>query len=61
MVSIFLAYLIYLMWITGNPVMSKSFEFISIHQMGYTYLFACALAYSLMALLPAKEGVARTN
>jgi hypothetical protein len=57
MVSIFLSYFIYLMWIMGNPIMSKSFEFITSHQMGHVYLFACALAYSLMALLPASDRV----
>lgn len=55
MVSILLSYFIYLMWITGNPVMSKTFEFISVPQKGHLYLFACALAYSLMALLPASD------
>lgn len=60
-VSIFLSYFIYLMWITGNPVMSKSFEFISSPQMGHAYLFACALAYSLMALLPASERVSQNQ
>ncbi len=61
MVSIFLAYFIYLMWITGNPFISKSFEFISLHQLGYVYLFACALAYSFLALLPAKDGVSQNQ
>jgi hypothetical protein len=61
MVAIFLSYLIYLMWITGNPVMSKSFEFISSPQMGHIYLFACALAYSLIALLPASDRVVQNQ
>ncbi len=56
-ISIFFAYFIYLMWILGNPITSKSFEIIISHQMGHVYLFACALAYSLLALLPKSEKV----
>jgi hypothetical protein len=54
-VSIFFSYFLYLMWILGNPFMSKSFEIISVHHFGHYYLFACALAYSLLALLPASD------
>ena len=61
MVSIFLSYLIYLMWLTGNPIMSKTFEFITLSHMGHIYLFACALAYSLMALLPSTDRVSQNQ
>lgn len=57
--SIFLSYFIYLMWITGNPIINKKFEFISHAQLGHVYLFACALAYSLLALLPPSERVSK--
>ena len=60
-ISIFLSYFIYLMWITGNPLMSKTFEFISLPQMGHVYLFVCALAYSLMALLPASDRISQNQ
>ncbi len=56
-ISIFLVYSIFLVWILGNPFLSKSIEFIAEHQMGYLYLFACALAYSLLALLPKSENL----
>jgi hypothetical protein len=56
-ISVFLSYFIYLMWIMGNPIMSKSFEFLSTHHMGHFYLFVCALAYSLMGLLPESENI----
>lgn len=56
-ISVFLSYFIYLMWIMGNPIVSKNFEFLSTHHMGHIYLFACALAYSLMGLLPESEHV----
>lgn len=59
--SIFFSYFIYLMWILGNPIMSKSLEIISVHQMGHVYLLACALGYSLLALLPASERVTQSQ
>jgi len=55
MVSIVLSYIIYLMWILGNPLSSGSLEIIAVHRMGHAYLLATALAYSLLALLPASE------
>lgn len=54
-ISIFLVYFIFLVWILGNPFISRSMQFIPAHQMGYIYLFACALAYSLLALMPKTE------
>lgn len=56
-ISIFLVYSIFLVWILGNHFLSKSLEVISDHQMGYFYLFACALAYSLLGLLPKSESL----
>jgi hypothetical protein len=56
-ISIFFAYFIYLMWILGNPIMSKSIELLTDHQLGHVYLFACALSYSLLALLPISNRV----
>ena len=55
--SVFLVYFIFLVWILGNPFLSRSLEFISNPQMGYVYLFACALAYSLLGLLPKSESL----
>ncbi len=60
-VSIFLTYIIYLMWILGNPFANRSLEIISSHQMGHIYLFACALAYSLLALLPSSDKVSKNR
>ncbi len=54
-ISIFLVYSIFLVWLLGNPFLSKSAEFIADHQLGYIYLFTCALAYSLLALLPKSD------
>lgn len=56
-ISIFLVYLIFLDWILGNPIAGGSFVIRTDHQMGHLYLYACAVAYSLLALLPASERV----
>ena len=61
MVSIFFSYFIYLMWILGNPIMSKSAGIISIHQWGHVYLLASALAYSLLAMLPASDRLSQNQ
>ena len=60
-ISIVLVYFIFLIWILGNPILSRSFELIADHQMGYVYLFTCALAYSLMALLPKSDRVSENQ
>jgi len=54
-ISIFLVYFIFLVWILGNPFLSRSLELITAHQMGYIYLFVCALTYSLLAMLSKSE------
>ena len=59
--SIFFSYLIYLMWILGNPFVGKSVEIISMHEMGHVYLFASAFAYSLLALLPLSDKVSQNQ
>jgi hypothetical protein len=56
-ISIFFVYFTFLIWILGNPILNRSIELIEDHQLGYVYLFACALAYSLMALLPKSDQV----
>lgn len=53
--SIFLVYFVFLVWMLGNPFISKSIEIITEHQMGYFYLFASALAYSFLALFSKSE------
>jgi len=56
-ISIILVYCTFLIWITGNPIVNNSFEIISDPQYGYLYLFAVALLYSFLALLPKSEHV----
>lgn len=57
MISIFLVYFIFLDWILGNPLASMTFEIRTDHQMGYLYMYACAVAYSFLALLKGSERV----
>jgi hypothetical protein len=54
-ISIFIAYFIYLAWVTGNPFTGGGVAIRTEHQFGYLYLFAIAIAYSFLALLPQSE------
>ena len=60
-ISIFLVYFILLDWILGNPLLSKSVEVRSDHQMGYIYLYTIAMAYSFLALIPKSEGIRQSQ
>lgn len=56
-VSIFLVYFIFLIWLFGNPFLNGAFQVRAEHLMGYTYLYTVAMAYSFLALLRASEHV----
>ena len=56
-ISIIVVYLAFLLWMLNNPFMTRSLEVISDHQFGYIYLFASALLYSMLGLLPKSEKV----
>jgi len=56
-ITIIVVYFAFLIWMLNNPIMSRSLEVISDHQFGYIYLFASALLYSMLALLPKSEKV----
>ena len=56
-ISVFFVYFIFLNWILGNPLAGGSLEIRTDHQMGYIYLYICAVAYSLLALLTVSERV----
>jgi len=56
-ISIVVVYLAFLFWMLNNPFMSGSLEVISDHQFGYVYLFASALLYSMLGLLPKSEKI----
>jgi hypothetical protein len=54
-ISIILVYFTFLIWILGDPFVSHSAGIISAHQYSYLYLFACAMAYTLLTLLPKSD------
>jgi hypothetical protein len=53
--SIFLVYLINLLWLLNNPLMGHQLQVITNPQSGYIYLFIVSANYSLIALMPSKE------
>jgi hypothetical protein len=53
--SIVLVYFTFLIWILGNPFISHSAAVIAAHQYSYLYLFACAMAYTMLVLLPRSD------
>jgi len=56
-VFIFLVYLSHLNWILNSPFVTSKLEFISSPGIGYFYLFATGLLFSLLALIPKKENI----
>lgn len=55
--SIFLVYSIYLMWLMNNPIITKSLEAVSGHQYSHLYLFGFGLIYSSLGLLKSNEKI----
>ncbi|MGW8314731.1 MAG: hypothetical protein ACWGNV_03955 [Bacteroidales bacterium] len=59
--SIVLVYFSFLVWILGDPFVTHNAGVITSHQYSYLYLFACAMAYTFLTVLPRsdrfKEGV----
>lgn len=60
-ISIVLVYFTFLVWILGDPFVTHQAGIITSHQFSFIYLFACAMAYTFLTLLPRsdrfKEGV----
>ncbi|MFC2111515.1 hypothetical protein ACFLQ5_03600 [Bacteroidota bacterium] len=54
--SIFLVYSIILLWMFGNPFMGNQLLLITDPQFGIIYIFFAAATFSLLALMPVKEG-----
>lgn len=59
--SIFLVYLINLLWLLNNPLLGHSFQIIANPQSGYVYLFIISAIYSLIALMPSNEQEDNSN
>lgn len=56
-ISIFLVYFTFLVWIMSNPFLSGTFEIIADPHNGFIYLFICAMSYSFLAQFSKKERV----
>jgi hypothetical protein len=52
-ISNVLVYFTFLVWIFGDPFLTRSMALIPDHQFGHIYLFFCAIIYSLLAVIPA--------
>ncbi|MFC2089463.1 hypothetical protein ACFLT1_01705 [Bacteroidota bacterium] len=50
--SIFLVYIVFLLWFFNNPFISHEFKAAESLHLSYIYLIICALLYSVIALLP---------
>ncbi|HEY3373351.1 MAG TPA: hypothetical protein VGK10_21080 [Prolixibacteraceae bacterium] len=53
--TIFLSYLVIMLWMFNNPIMGHSMEIVSAHQYGYIYLYLVAAIFSLIAFMPVRD------
>jgi len=53
--TIFLAYLVIMLWMFNNPMMGHPLQIISTPQYGYIYLYLVSAIFSLIALMPSKD------
>lgn len=54
-ISIVMVYFTFLIWILGDPFITHNAGVIASHQFSYLYLFACAMAYTFLTVLPHPE------
>ena len=54
-ISIVMVYFTFLIWILGDPFVTRNAGVIASHQFSFLYLFACAMAYTFLTLLPRSE------
>ena len=54
---IFLVYLAHLNWLLNNPFLGNILEFTSTPGVGYLYFIATGFVFSMLALIPKKEGI----
>jgi hypothetical protein len=55
-VSIFLVYVAFFMWLFGNPIMDHTLQILNSHKYGHLYLFALGGCFSLLPLLRKIDG-----
>lgn len=59
--SIFLSYLVFLLWFLNNPIMGNQMQAITDHNYGFVYLFLIGATYSIPALMPVKETISNSG
>jgi len=59
--SIFLSYLVFLLWFLNNPIMGNQMQAITEHNYGFVYLFLIGATYSIPAMMPVKETVSNSG
>ena len=55
MITIFLAYITFLLWLFGNPLMGHPMQMISEHNYGVVYLLGMGACFSIMSLFRKRE------
>jgi hypothetical protein len=55
LISIFLTYITFIMWLFGNPFMGHPMQMISVHNNGVLYLFGLGTCFSFMSLFRKKD------
>ena len=55
MITIFLSYISYLLWLFGNPLMGHPMQMISEHSYGVVYLLGLGACFSIMSLFRKRE------
>ncbi|HAH23103.1 MAG TPA: hypothetical protein DCL77_04955 [Prolixibacteraceae bacterium] len=53
--TIFLSYLVIMLWMFNNPMMGHPLQIVSAHQYGYIYLYLVGAVFSLIAFMPINE------
>jgi hypothetical protein len=49
--SVISSYLVFFLWLSGNPLMSHKFQVVGSHQYAFIYLALCGATYSLVTLI----------
>ena len=56
-VTIFLTYLVFFLWLFGNPLSGHTMEMITEHHFGIIYLFGLGVCFSIVSLFRKKDSV----
>lgn len=59
--TIVLVYVVFLMWFLNNPIMGNPMQAVAEHQLGYLYLFAVAVVFSIATLAGNPESLSNNS